>query len=615
MPPLTLLKVEALPQVLGDMQVKVDAAQSAAGQASGAASQAAQDRSVSEASAALAADRAASAALSKSQAETLVMAGGKIYATVSEGLAASADGAVFVVAQTGNVVLATYRRDAGPVATFLSMIPSYASQSMRALEAEFLANCRRVKITVDDSSGYTPRTINAQGKILSVAPSPAVAGKLSMTDQEKNFLASSRFVYYTHTGAAKDTPTKINAKGQVIATLGSGSPSSGYPAVLPVVAADGQSNAGGQSDNGTPLAYGTFVDSRLLTLYAGGLTNIWQGDPSNAQLLPAAITEVGPLVPQVAPGGGASTSGIEAVARAMLDDGYEKVLVWNNGQGGQPIENLLNGAPAGSYAAANFRARLQRARELIPASTKLIMTFCEYDQGENNTSETQLWALHAQMRNERQADLLAYWGQTEQMIALTYQPASWTSNSEGVESLFNGARAAGGIGPLYCALPTYQFPFSPPYLHQSVEGQRRRGLASRLIWMRILAEGYWLPPHIASAHVTGANTITAILSEPVVIDTLFDAVVAPVANHGVTLTGGDVSSVALSADGLTMTITTLGAASAVTEVKAGLTGQSSGGRTADRIPRTKLRARRFLGAMRDGTPVPAFMAMHRTIIS
>lgn len=196
---------------------------------------------------------------------------------------------------------------------------------------------------------------------------------------------------------------------------------------------------------------------------------------------------------------------------------------------------------------------------------------------------------------------------------ISWQPSSFTTGT-GALSILSHAQSVREAGTFYCGGPTYGFPFEVAgheaeavYLHNSSRGHAMRGELAAAIVRRVETDGTYMPLHAVSARVTGANQISVTLSEAAELAT--DAVVTAIADHGITLTGGTIASVSVAGDQLV--ITTTGAASAVSAVRFGLTGQTSP-RTAANVPRTNIRATRPLGTYSWGGLIRAW-ACHQSI--
>lgn len=357
----------------------------------------------------------------------------------------------------------------------------------------------------------------------------------------------------------------------------------------------------------------------LMPAHAGH--NIWCGLPQSDALTysldPASITGLEPL--QGAIFGANGTTSVESAALRYFErcaeecGGYVPTMVVGNiAIGGQTIQNLSQDPPDPTYTAwVSAVTVLNRLHEIRPAGRQFLLDWLYMMQGESNTAESALGALHDQYRADIAAQAAAIFGQTAPVRMISWQPASY-STSTGARSLLTYYLAnRSAYGTFWCGGPAYCFPFADAYLHHSALGHDMRGEFNDEITRRVERTGYFDPLHMLSASVTGASQITVTLSAPAVID-LADDVVAVIANAGITLAGGAVTGVTVT--GTSLVIATSGAASSVTAVRAAMTGQVDP-RTADNIPRTNIRMASALGTYRSGKGMYGWLCAQEISIS
>lgn len=474
-----------------------------------------------------------------------------------------------VAGKTGNVTLV--RADVG-----LSNVDNTtdAEKAYRASLWQFFG---------DTAATEPPLLLDETGRVLAFGGAPG---------QAENLYRLSLWQFFGDTDA--EFPALVlDETGFVIASV---SPygATPAPATIRLRPATGQSNAEGQAGTSVEAIYPETL-SDLLTLTRGANADVWLGQPTTGgtsiELIGSELTGIGPLVPQIASTGTHGTTSAEASARVALRANGSPILVWSGAEGGQTIANLLPGAPAGYYGWDNMVTAMTRAAALASSQTRLVMDWLSMAQGESDTGNSALGSQHNDLRADLQAQAESLFDQTDATRMISWQMSSFAGNSAGVRSILRWALDHADDGLFFCGGPTYGHPWSSDYLHNTSRGHAMRGEAEAAIIRRVEAEGVYLPLHIVSASVTGANTITAILSEPAVIDTT-DAIVATIADAGVVLTGGTVSAITVS--GSVLTITTAGAAASVTEIRLGTSGQTTP-RTETAIPRTNIRAARHLG--------------------
>lgn len=594
---LTLLKAEALPLVLGDMQVKVDAAEAAAGQAAGAAGQTAQDRAAT-AAAALATEEARQQAVSLA---TVAATAAAFRASLAEGRAAVADGATFGVLPGGVDALpraTLYRRDSAAAQTAVGAL----LVDDDVAERDYRAGIGRYALAVPE--GYMPKDVDATGRALSLVITPAQRDQ----EAEGRWRAAVGFYRVPLSVSPDRAPLVLTPTGRVITSVVATARSLSE-AVWRIWTNGGQSNGEGQAGSGVALVY-PYTQRNLMTWQRGSSADQWLGlvttGGDSLTLEGSTITGIGPLVPQIAPSGSHGTTSAEAMARRALGMGAPPILTWSNAEGGQDIADLLPGAALPAHGFANIVTALTRAQALKPAGVRLVYDWTIWQQGESDTGNAGLGALHDQYRGALQAQARTILGQTEALRMISLQPSSF-GTSAAARSILQYALDYRDDGLFLCGGPTYGYPWSSDYLHQTSLGHAMAGEAAAAIIARFEVEGRYLPLYAVAATVTGANQITLTMSEEVEAAT--DSVVTAIANLGLTLTGGTIAAVQVT--GRQILITTTGAASSVTAVNIGLTGHGDT-RAAETIPRTNIRAVRPLGALSAGGRISAW-ACHQSI--
>jgi hypothetical protein len=364
--------------------------------------------------------------------------------------------------------------------------------------------------------------------------------------------------------------------------------------VAGVITDDGQSNGKGTASTETvDMIYGVDTSPDVLTLLRGSSADTWLGKsdiPSgtSVELDGETITGIGRLQPQISTTGVHGTTSAEGCARLLAARGSPPWIVWNNAEGGQPIEELLPDPPAGNFAYDNAVTAITRAFALYGSG--LVWRWQLMAQGESNTAVSNLGELHQEYRAALSTAAQSITGQVDPVRMISFQMSSSTS-MVGVRSILDYALANADDGVFFCGGPTYCYPFSEDYIHQTSAGHGMRGEFCGAIIKSVEETGEWLPLHMVSAAVTGANELTVTLSEAAVVET--NSVVAAIANHGITLAGGTISAILVS--GSSIVITTTGAASSVTAVRAAMNGQSNP-RTEANIPRSNIRSQRGYGA-------------------
>jgi|GEM_PF-5799335 len=402
--------------------------------------------------------------------------------------------------------------------------------------------------------------------------------------------AAYRASLWQFEGEGAQQPLIVSEDGRVLlAADGAAS----APVVSGIITDDGQSNAKGTAGTAASVVYGAAQSPRLLTLLRGTAADVWLGNvaiPSgtSTQLDGATITGIGPMQPQIASTGQHGTTAAEGAAR-WLDARTARgpLLIWNNAEGGQPIEELLPDAPAGNHAFANAVTAITRAAAIYGPG--LVWRWHLMAQGEANTALATLGGAHDQYRRALADAAQGATGQIEPTRMISFQMSSFIA-SDGVRSILAYALEHKDDGLFFCGGPTYWLPFSGDLIHHSSLGHAMRGELCGAIIREVEQTGSWLPLHMTGATRTGANEITVTLSEAAAVET--NSVVAAVDHLGMTMAGGTITSAIVSDDKIVLA--TSGAASGVTAVRAGLVGQANPATTA-RIPRTNIRSARGYG--------------------
>ncbi|QPM89162.1 hypothetical protein [Pseudooceanicola algae] len=287
------------------------------------------------------------------------------------------------------------------------------------------------------------------------------------------------------------------------------------------------------------------------------------------------------------------------LAHALSGDWVPDMLIWSNAEGGQDMADILDSAGAGKYYAQNVSTVLTDLAGL-PLPRRIAYRWMLMQQGESDSNVANLGDLHSQHREEQEEKAQSILGQFEPVRMLSGQPSSFFSNFDGAQSILDYALS--GADPyMYCLGPTYAFPFASDFLHQTSVGHAMRGYLAQAARHEIRNGRGWVPLHPVSASVTGANEITAVLSEAAVIDE--DWLVDPtgLANAGVQVSGATVSAVSVT--GTTMTITTSDAAAGATAVGTATAGHTGEDRAATGIPRSTIRSVAQFGAFHTGDPI------------
>ena len=505
---------------------------------------------------------------------------------------------------------------------------AYDALDISAQERDYQSQVWQFLADVDDEILGVPIFASDDGLvILSTAVSGDALAELVYRENIWVFLAE--------TSLPENAPIFASEGGLVLLSAGQvGGGVSGIATLYFLRTNEGQSNGEGQTDDDPALVYPNEMPG-LLTMVRGStpaerdqwLNATFRGDESEA-IDPddfIAIAQMGVVISGGAIPGGDGTTAAEAASRTALYRGIFPIITWSNAERGQQIEDMLEGAAEGEFYFQNAETALTRAVELIPSGSQLVWDWTLMHQGEGNAGTANLGELHDQLRSELDAMARPITGQPVPLRMISWQPSSMRNatnvlgNSAGARSILSHAIDPATIaqGLFICGGPSYGFPWfagvddtDAVWLHHASIGHAMRGEAGDAIIRRFEIEGQYLPLHAVSAAVTGANEITVQLSEPAVIDA-DDANVDAITNSGVTLSGGDVSSLSLSGD--TLMIQTTGAAASVTAVNIAMSGHpSSGSRVRASVPRSNIRAKRTLGAYSFGGLIKAW-ACHQQI--
>ena len=366
-----------------------------------------------------------------------------------------------------------------------------------------------------------------------------------------------------------------------------------------VITEDGQSNGEGQAGSGAQalVASARYEHLRMLGTAIWTLPNQATSGGNSLPLNGAAVTEFSALRDSVASSGTHASTALAGMLRAQMaaaeheSDWLPDLVGWNNAEGGQAMASLLPSAPEGRYAFANAIIRLQRAQALKPEGVRLVYRWMLMMQGEGNSGTATLGELHEAYRAAMEVQAHLILGQSDPLRMMTWQPSSFYATTTGARSLLDYHLAhAQTFGTYWCAGPTYIYPWTSDYLHNSSLGHLMRGEFARQIINAVEKTGAWHPLHMVSAEVSGEYQITVTLSEPAMID--LNWLVAPNDHAGITIPGRTVAHVSVS--GTTMTILVAEAAAGATTVEAALAGHA-GSRNAATIPRSTVRSIASMG--------------------
>lgn len=389
---------------------------------------------------------------------------------------------------------------------------------------------------------------------------------------------------------------------------------------ITLVLSYGQSNGEGQArSDGVANLFPVNPYSGHLLMPATAAANVWLGQATTGgasiELLPEEVFGITDLVGSIADTGTHGTTAIEGFAHAYMKKASDEcygylpdLLIWNGSEGGQSISSLMNDAPAGYYGFDNVVTTLTRLMQFKPAGKRLVFGWIEMSQGEANTSDPALGSKHELVRSQIEAAVQPITGQTTPVRMITWQMSNFVA-SVGARSILDYALSISEpFGAFWCGGPTYCYPLSDDFLHHTSVGHRMRGELMAVIvdWLERGRE--WKPLHIVSASITGANQITAVLSQAATIAT--NDVVTAIANAGIAVPGKTVTGVSISG-GTNLIITTSEPAAGAATVTSGLNPQSDP-KNVENVPRTNIRSTVSYGTYFEGTPMHMWLT-HRQI--
>lgn len=373
--------------------------------------------------------------------------------------------------------------------------------------------------------------------------------------------------------------------------------------VAVLITGEGQSNMEGKSVGDSVAWFTTNPYRRNLMMPATIRDDTWLIPPTDSAAsnpVAAGIIQAG-VITRYRSGLGDrnhGTTACESMAMAMAKQTTDElgstadICVWNNAEGGQSIRNLtefafgsagtITNESLGYYAHSNFVTinTLLNDHYVNVLKTRLTLPWLPMLQGEANSSNFQLAQEQEGMRADREAAwtvITAATGtpQTERVGLLTVAMSSFfgsgTNAGLGAKSfIVQHLVTRAGSGYTWHVGPSYPGAYTDyDVLHHTIEAGVRMGQFINMVKNRIKKYGFWDPLYITGWTHTNANTITATLSEPAVIDT-GNRFVAAIAHAGVEATGANVTGVSVA--GTTLTITFAGNAASVTELNIASSG-------------------------------------------
>ncbi|WP_159094772.1 hypothetical protein [Stenotrophomonas sp. ESTM1D_MKCIP4_1] len=395
-----------------------------------------------------------------------------------------------------------------------------------------------------------------------------------------------------------------------------------YPVdVVRGISGAGQSNAAGQAGSSNrSIVYGELYEfpSKLL-MPATAANNVWMGTPTqgglSTELLPSSITGLTRLRSTIASTNQHGTVAEEAAGRsyvrraaAELNGWAPSVVVWTNGEGGQSIQNMMPGAPAGYFYFANVIATVTRITQILAVQGKRFAhAWLNMAQMESNSSDALIGDKHYSLLQAHQAAIYPITGQTVPLRMMTSQMSSFIGGSQSPRSVLDKALAIEQKwGDFWCLGPTYCYPFHSDFLHNTSIGHAMRGEFFDRAVEVMERTGYWRPLHMVSATRLSATQIQIQLSEPAVRDASW--AVPDIANAGISVDVGTVESVTVSGSQVTITVPD---AAAVSQVGAAVVGHTSGvPREAATIPRSTIRSVASIGQW---SPECGGLRMHKAL--
>ncbi|HGK7302476.1 TPA: hypothetical protein ACJ509_000302 [Stenotrophomonas maltophilia] len=379
-----------------------------------------------------------------------------------------------------------------------------------------------------------------------------------------------------------------------------------YPVdVVRGISGAGQSNAAGQAGSSRSVVYGEFYEAPTkLLMPATAANNVWMGTPTqgglSTELVPSSITGLARLRSVIASTNQHGTVAEEAAGRsyvrraaAELNGWAPAVVVWTNGEGGQSIQNMMPGAPAGYFYFANVIATVTRITQILAAQGKRFAhAWLNMAQMESNAGDSLIGDKHYSLLQAHQAAIYPITGQTIPLRMMTSQMSSFIGGSQAPRSVLEKALAIEQKwGDFWCLGPTYCYPFHSDFLHNTSVGQAMRGEFFDRAVEVMERTGYWRPLHMVSATRLSSTQIQVQLSEAAVQDANW--AVADIADAGITVDVGTVESVAVSGSQMTITVPDT---AAVTQVGAAVVGHTTGvPREAATVPRSTIRSVASIG--------------------
>lgn len=521
----------------------------------------------------------------------------------------------------GSGILECVRTIPGQDLVTLLIAPGIDVDAGRALD-DLLENEADAYVVAQANADIVPLLWNEKGEPISYYD--LVRGGFGMRhlDLEDDLQARAAAMHDIYSVDAVDPgiiPLEFNEKGQLLrwqdkatleifprALLSSAS------TIAYVAIAVGQSNAEGEAGAAASLVRTDYKPAGRIRMLNSAARNVWLGKITSAgastALLASEITGLADLRGAMGDGSHGTTSGegyVLALSKALQERhmGFAPELVLlNNAEGGQTIANLQQGAPEGYHAFANFVVQLTRLHELLAAEGKRTwFDRANMRQGESDPNTADLGAQHEVLRAQMESAAFAITGEIVPLHMLDFQMSSFKAGQfAGVLDMLREHQTQ--LGPnarLHLVNPTYNFfRNSSDFLHLTSVEHERMGQMEAAMDMELRSTGALDNLHIASWSRTGANQITAIMSEAAEFDD--DGEVDPIVNAGITLVGGDVSDVDVA--GGNLIITTTGAASAVTAVRMALTGHGAD-RAQATVPRSNIRSAKSYGRYLDGRPI------------
>lgn len=382
---------------------------------------------------------------------------------------------------------------------------------------------------------------------------------------------------------------------------------------------DGQSNAEAQAGSGVAVLRSSYPwPERLRMPDLGVRLGLVTTGGASVQLDPEDFTALVALADALEGTGTHGTTGVASAAYAISAQAAlrcggwtPELLVFGNAEGGQLIANLLEDATSGYYGFDNVVAAVTKAAELVAAEgRRLVYRWQFMAQGESDSNDASLGSKHDTYRSQVDAAISSITGQDVPVRMLSAQMSSFLTDSSGARSILTYAKANAAAGLFFCLGPTYPYPFSDDWLHNTSVGHQMRGELAAVAAHTVENTGAWTPLHMLSATITGTNQITATLSEDAVNDEA--AGVAAIANKGIAVPGRTVSAVTVTDDAMVIDLTT--AAAGATTVQAAMVGHS-GSRLSTTIPRSTIRSVASYGTHATGAAIRKWLCHQEVSIT